>query len=461
MDQSHWDDAWDVDRLMQESQDHCMASWVPGAVFRNTPLMSHGEGCYLYDRKGKKYLDWTSQAVCVNLGYDVPPQVMDAVNKQLSTLPMSYGGLGNTEVRIRLAKLLSELLPGHLNGFLFPSAGSEANEAAIRIARRFTGKPKIINQYRSYHGGSPGSLQATGDFRRNFVEEAGPAPGFIKTFNPVSFGMGDTFSFGKTDEEKTANALAFLEDQIAMEGAHTIAAFMLEPIVGAGGVYVLPEGYLKGVREICDRNDMLLICDEVMVGFGRTGKFWGFQHYDVVPDIVTSAKGLSGAWMPLSMVACSDKVKECFETKPLGWGATYHAHPVAMACAYEAIKFMLQEDLVSKAKNVIEPIMKKNLNAIADSYPTIASPRAVGAFGCIDLIDGNGQPIQRFDGSKCNKPEAVMAFRKALLENGIYGLLRPPLVHCAPALVIKPEELEEGFKSFEKAIDVYDAAVRS
>jgi len=461
VDQTHWDETWDIDRLKQESQDHVMASWIPGQVFRNTPFMSHGEGCHIYDHAGNKYFDWTSQAVCVNLGYDVPPQVMDAVNKQMKTLPMSYGGLGNTEVRVRLSKLLSELLPGNLNGFLFPSAGSEANEAAIRIARRFTGKPKILSQYRSYHGGSPGALQATGDFRRGFVEEAGPSPGFIKTFNPATLGMGDKFSFGSTAEEKTANALNMLEDQIAMEGAHTIAAFILEPIVGAGGVYWLPEGYLKGVREICDRNNIMMICDEVMVGFGRTGKFWGFQHYDVTPDIVTSAKGLSGAYLPLSMVACSDAIKDCFEKKPLGWGATYHAHPVAMACAYESVKFLLQEDLVNKAATTIEPIIKKNLNAIADKYPTIASPRAIGAFGCIDLMDANGQPLQQFDGSNCSNADALVQFRKALLANGIYGLLRPPLVHCAPALVVKPEELEAAFEKFDAAVGVYDAAIRA
>lgn len=458
VDPTHWDDSWDKDRLRAESQEHVMASWIAGQAFRAVPFMSKGEHFYLYDIDGNKYLDWTSQAVCVNLGYDVPPQVVDAVHKQLTTLPMSYGGLGVTEVRVRLAKLLSELLPGTLNNFLFPSSGSEANEAAIRMARRFTGRSKIINHYRGYHGGSPGSLQATGDFRRGFVEASGALPGFIKTFNP-SESLGN-FSFGETDEQKAQNALQYLEDQITMEGAHTIAAIMFESIVGAGGVYVAPPGYMEGVRELCNKHGILFICDEVMVGFGRTGKMWGFQHYDMVPDIVTSAKGLSGAYLPLSMVAATDEVKDYFETNAMGWGATYHAHPTAMACAYECIKFMLQEDLVNHAKDNIEPVLAHWLPHLADKFDSVARPRYVGAFGCVDLLDKAGEPIQRFDGSHSSNPEAVAKLRKALLANGIYGLLRPPLMHCAPALVIRPEELVEGFQQVEKALEVYDHAVQ-
>lgn len=250
-----------------------------------------------------------------------------------------------------------------------------------------------------------------------------------------------------------------LEDQIVMEGVSTIAAIMLEPVIGTGGVYMLPKGYLQGVRNICDRYGILLICDEVMVGFGRTGKMWGFQNYDVTPDIVTSAKGLSSAWLPVSMVSCTDEIKEYFESNPLGWGATYHAHPVTLACAYEVIKYMLQEDLVKKAKIDLEPVISKNLHSLANKHPSVVNPRAIGAFGCIDLNDADGKPIQRFDGSQCGNPEALLQFRKALLDNGIYGLLRPPLVHCAPPLVIKPAELQEGFDNFAKALEIYDGAI--
>jgi len=380
------------------------------------------------------------------------------VNKQLTQLPMVYGGLGNTEIRIRLSTLLSELLPGDLGGFLFPSGGSEANEAAIRIARRFTGRAKIINHYRSYHGGSAHSCAATGDFRRGFVEAAGAPAGFVKTMNPTD---SHRFSFGVTEEERSAQALSFLEEQIVCEGPGSIAAVMFESVIGSGGVHMAPKGYMEGVRALCDKYGILMICDEVMTGFGRTGKFWGFQHYDVVPDIVTSAKGLTGAYLPLSMVAVRSNIKEHFETNALGWGATFHAHPVAVAAGYECLKYMLEHDLVSHAKNVIEPIIKEEVARLVDKYNSVARGRCTGAFGCFDLIDPRtGEPVQNFDGSNCTNPDAVAAFRAALLANGLYGFVRPPMFHCAPALVITPEELRDGFRRADRALQVFDETFR-
>ena len=458
VDSSHWNDlgTWNTDQLKNESDTHLMASWTAGSVFRNQPILSHGEHVYLYDTQGKKYLDWTSQAVCTNLGYDVPKSVLKAVNDQMSTLPMSYGGLGNCEIRIRLAKLLSDLLPDDITGFLFPSGGSEANEAAIRIARRFTGRSKIMNFYRSYHGGSPGGLQATGDFRRNFGENAGTLPGFVKTFNPLDT-LGQ-FSFGN-DAEKTQNALAFLEDQIIMEGSDTIAAIMIEPIIGSGGVYVAPPAYMEGVREICDRYQILMIADEVMVGFGRTGTFWGFQNYDVVPDIVTSAKGLTGAYLPLSMVACRTHIKEYFENNALGWGATYHAHPVAMACSYEVIKYMLEENILHHTNENIEPALKAGIERLCKHKYVSDHGRFIGAFGCVDLLGKDYKPVQHLNGSACSAPNAIHNLRASLRDKGIYGLFRPPLFHCAPPLVISPEELTEGFDRVDEALHEYSNAV--
>jgi len=455
----HWEEAWPAERLRARSQEHVMTTWGPGAAFRGAPLLTHGEGCYLFDVDGNRYLDWTSQAVCTNLGYDVPPSVLEAVQKQMARLPMVYSGMGNTEVRVRLAALLSELLPGDLGGFLFPSGGSEANEAAIRIARRFTGRSKVISHYRSYHGGSAHSLTATGDFRRGFVEGAGGAPaGFVKTMNPTDSHL---FAFGATDEERTERALGFLEEQIMCEGPGTVAAVMFESVIGSGGVHLAPKGYMEGVRKICDRHGIMMICDEVMVGFGRTGTLWGFQHYDVVPDIVTSAKGLTGAYLPLSMVAVRAHIKEHFETNPLGWGATFHAHPVSMAAGYECLKFMLDRDLIGHVKREIEPVMKRQVERMAAKHDVVARGRAVGAFGCLDLVDpATNAPIQGFDGSNCSHPQAVAAFRAALRENGIYGFIRPPVLHCAPALVIQPHELEDGWERADRALSVLDRAVR-
>jgi len=435
-----------------------MTTWGSGSAWRSVPLIVRGEGCYLYDDDGNRYLDWTSQAICSNLGYDVPHSVLEAVNRQMKQLPIVYGGLANTEIRIRLASLLAELLPGDLTGFVFPAGGGEANEVAIRLARRYTKRTKIINHYRSYHGATTHALSATGDFRRSFVESAGGSVGFVKTMNPTD---SRRFSFGATDEERTQKALAFLEEQILCEGPSSIAAVMFESIIGSGGVHLAPAGYMEGVRALCDRYGILMICDEVMVGFGRTGRLWGFEHYDILPDIVTSAKGLTGAYMPLSMVAVRSHIRDYFEEHPLGWGATFQAHPVSMAAGYECVKYLLEHQLVERARDVIEPVMREHIERLVGKYASVSGGRCVGAFGCLDLIDPRSNaPVQNFDGSDCSHVEAVARFRAALRRNGLIGFVRPPMFHCAPALVIEPSELIDGFERVDRSLEEYERAFK-
>lgn len=196
---SHWDDEpWDEDTLRSAAANHCVSTWGPTSAIKNLPVITHGEGCYLYDNTGKKYLDWTSQAVCANIGHSIPSSISSAIQKQMDEVPFIYGGLGLVEVRMRISKLLAELTPGDINGFVFANGGGEANEAAIRIARRYTGRQKILTQYRSYHGGSTACLSATGDFRRWFDESA--SSGFVKMFNPHPFGI----NWGGSEEENTA-----------------------------------------------------------------------------------------------------------------------------------------------------------------------------------------------------------------------------------------------------------------
>eukprot|EP00968_Pinguiococcus_pyrenoidosus_P024734 scaffold5013_cov273-Pinguiococcus_pyrenoidosus.AAC.10 len=377
---AHWDEsAWTPDEIRAAQHEHVVATWGPTNAIKNAPILVRGEGVYLYDVNDKQYIDWTSQAICTNLGYDVPPAVIEAVNKQLEALPMVYGGLGITEIRCRMARLMSEILPDEITGFLFPCGGGEANEAAVRIARRFTGRQKILTHYRSYHGGSTTTLAATGDFRRWFAEAG--ATGFVKMYNPTPF----RFRWGEDEEKATEVALAALEEQILMEGPQTIAAVLLESIVGAGGTLLPTKGYMEGVRALCDKYNILYIADEVMVGFGRTGKLWGFQHYDgLVPDIVTSAKGLSAAYMPLAVVGMKQEIKEFFEANALGWGATYQAHPVALACAYECVKHLLKEDLAGNAAR-LESVMVEEIGRLVDTHPSVRQGRAAGLFGCIDL----------------------------------------------------------------------------
>eukprot|EP00618_Florenciella_parvula_P018627 CAMPEP_0119467748 /NCGR_PEP_ID=MMETSP1344-20130328/1796_1 /TAXON_ID=236787 /ORGANISM="Florenciella parvula, Strain CCMP2471" /LENGTH=423 /DNA_ID=CAMNT_0007500143 /DNA_START=41 /DNA_END=1312 /DNA_ORIENTATION=- len=411
------------------------------------PNIVRGEGVYLYDDAGKRYIDWTSQAICSNLGHTIPPQVKAAIDEQLEALPFIYSGLAITEPRARLSALMAELCPGDINGFLFPCGGSEANEAAIRIARRFTGKEKIITHYRSYHGGTTSALAATGDFRRWFTERGGGGgAGYIKAFNPQPFHL----EMGATEDEIAAYSIAMLEEQILMEGPNEIAAIMMESICGAAGVLIHPEKYLQGVRALCDKYEILLILDEVMVGFGRTGKFWGFQNYEgVVPDIMTSAKGLSGSFLPLSVVGVKQEIKDHFMTSPLGWGATYQAHPVALACAYESVKHMVKEDVVGHVKKM-EPIFLNGIQSLIDEHPSVKQGRGIGLFGCIDTINAEGRLTQPLQGPIT---ERNIEFKKALAENGVYGLLRLPLMHAAPPLIINEEELLDGFDRVHAALE--------
>jgi adenosylmethionine-8-amino-7-oxononanoate aminotransferase len=247
--------------------------------------------------------------------------------------------------------------------------------------------------------------------------------------------------------------LNMVEEQIRMEGPDTIAAIMLESIVGAGGVLVSPKGYMEGVRALCDKYNILLILDEVMVGFGRTGKFWGFQHFDgVLPDIMTSAKGLSGAYMPIAVVGVRQKIKDFFMDKPMGWGATFANHPLAMACAYEVLKHTIKEDLPAKAA-ALEPVMVEEMEKIVSKHSSVRQARAIGLFGCLDLIGPDGNSIQDYQDPQSSKTQE---FRKAMFDCGLWGLFRPPLLHCAPPLVITETELRDGFGRLDKALSTLD-----
>lgn len=442
---------WSSDQIRSAVSNNVMLTWAPGKARHSTPIITHGQGVYVYDDHGRQFMDWTSQAVCSNLGYDLPESVINATTQQMKELPFLYGGLGIAEVRARLSQLIGEIMPGDLQGMVFPSSGSEANEAAITCARRYTGKFKVMNWYRGYHGGTSNALQATGDFRRWFGGDT--VPGFIKVPNPFPLFWGYD---GEDDSERTEIALNMLEEQILNEGPDTIALIQFESIVGAGGVLVPPEGYMQGVRALCDKYHILMQCDEVMVGFGRTGKLFGFQHYDgVIPDIITAAKGISSAAIPLSMMACRKHIMDYFEDKPLGWGSTYAGHPVALACAYENVKYLLNNDVLGHVQR-LSPKFEDTMKLVAENHPSIKQYRAVGLFGCFDVHapDGSNPQLQHEGVS-----DAFAIYKKAYTDNGLIGLLRPPHLHVAPPLCITEDELMEGFERQDKALYALDEAL--
>jgi len=428
-----------------------MLTWAAGKGRHAVPHMTHGEGVYLYDTNGKQYLDWTSQAVCANLGHTLPESVITAAAQQMSALPFVYGGIGVTEIRIRMNQLMAEILPGDLRPAVFPSSGAEANEAGIMMARRYTGRDKVLSFYRSYHGASGNTLSATGDSRRWYGGDQ--VPNMIKAFNPFPLFFRHA---GDTEEERVQQALNMLEEQILNECPEDIASIMMESVVGAGGCLVMPPGYMQGVRAICDKYGILMHCDEVMVGFGRTGKLMGFQNYpDVLPDIVSAAKGISSAAIPLSMTACSQAIMDFFEEIPLGYGSTYQAHPVAMACAYENIKHLLQEDIIGGV-NRLAPLFEDEMDKIAENHPCIKQYRAIGLFGCFDVhqTDGSNPKLQH-----AAPTEAFLKYKMAYKENGLAGLHRFPHIHCAPPLSINEDELLDGFARLDNSLYTLDSAL--
>jgi taurine--2-oxoglutarate transaminase len=446
--------SWPSEKLNESrTQNPFMMTWVPGDARHDVMNVTHGKGVYLYDDQGNQYLDWTSQAVCANLGYDLPQSVIQATAQQMAQLPFVYGGIGITESRVRLNQLMSEILPGDLRAAVFPSSGAEANEAGIMMARRYTGRHKVMSWYRSYHGGTAHAGAATGDSRRWYGSDLNP--GFVKAFNPFPL----FFRHGGNDaseEEQVQAALNMLEEQILNEGPEEIASIMMESVVGAGGCLVMPKGYMQGIRAICDKYGILMHVDEVMVGFGRTGQLFGFQHYEgVMPDIMSAAKGISSAALPLSMTACSEKIMEYFEDKPLGWGSTYQAHPVTLAAAYENIKYILQQDIVGRVQEMA-PLFEQQMSRLANEHPSIKQYRAIGMFGCLDVqdVNGNNPKLQHEKGHA-----AFDAYKKAYKENGLIGLHRYPHIHCAPPLVISEDELLDGFDRLDRALHVLDDAL--
>lgn len=391
-------------------------------------------------------------AMCTNHGHTPDKSIVDAVVKQLETLPYAYPGLFITEIRARLSKLLADLCPGDINTFMFPSTGAEANETAVRMARMMTGRHKIMSRYRSYHGASVATSALTGDQRRWPVEMG--ATGVLKFFDPYPY----SFSFGSTEEEITQNNLQMLREQILAEGPHTIAAIYLESITGTNGVLKPPRGYLEGIREICTEHGILMVCDEVMAGFGRTGKLFGFCHApSVVPDIVTFAKGINGAFLPLGGVGVRDHVAAHFRKSNVAIGSTYNSHPVALASAYAALQHFIKSDMIQNAANM-EKHLQAGMNRLMAAHPSIKQARCVGLFGVLDIQKNRkGEFIARVADPL---PPAMLEFKKALLGHGLFTMMRGHNVFCNPPLIINQAQIEDGISILDKALVVLDNALQ-
>ncbi len=420
---------------------YVLTPWVAQAG-RKTPVIVRGEGSCLNDESGARYLDFSAGLVAVNLGH-AHPAVANAIAEQAQRVAYVAPSLGNDR-RAELASAIVEIAPWDESGRVFFTAGGgEANEDAIKFARVLTRRHKVLTAYRSFHGSAPGAGTLTGENRR-WPNEPG-LPGVARFFAPFPYRS----PFHTRDpSEETQRAIEHLEAIVDYEGADRIAALLIEPVVGANGVIVYPEGYLARVRELCDRHGILLIFDEVMTGFGRTGAAFAAQRFGVTPDMFTFAKGVTSAYVPLGGVAVRESLASHFDAHPLPSGHTFSGHPLAMAAGVAALQAYREEHLFERARE-IEGWLRERFDRLARRHTLIGEARGVGAFFGLELVSDREArtPLVAWQGA-----QTLGAFFNDLLVHGLYVYGRYNVAIVAPPLVVTPEELDEGFAILDAAL---------
>jgi len=367
------------EQMNKLSKEYTIFSW--SAQKKISPIaMEKAEGCYFWDANEKKYFDMNSQNYCSNIGHG-NQKVIQGIKDQLDELAFA-GPTFSTRIRAEIGPLLARHTPGDLNKFFFVLGGSEANENAMKFAKFYTKRNKFVSRYRSYHGATYGAISLTGSPRRWDLEPS--LPGIIRVFDPYMY-RSHLYEPGMTEEEFSSKVLNQMEETLMYENPESVAGIFLETVTGANGLIPPPRGYLKGLRRLCDKYGILMVCDEVMCGFGRTGEWFAVDHWDVVPDIMTMAKGLSAGYLPLGAVAVSPKIAKEFDDKPFQGGLTYQSHPMCLASAVAVIKFMEEEDVVGNAKRMGK-IMSGILHELKHKHPSVGDVRSIGLFGGIEMV---------------------------------------------------------------------------
>ena len=430
------------EEIVELSKKHTIQEWSAQSGIHPIPVAG-AKGVYFWTPEGQRYIDFNSQLMCVNIGHG-DPRVIKAIQEQAETLAYVNPFMA-TEPRARLGAKLAEITPGDIDVFFFTNGGAEANENAFKIARAVTGRQKILARYRSYHGATAAAISATGDPRR-WTQP--PFPGIVHVLDPYH---------GVQHGWDTAEAaLRYLDEVIQLEGPQTIAGFILEPVTGTNGVLVPPEGYLQGVREICDRHGILMIADEVMSGFGRTGEWFAVNHWNVVPDIITMAKGLTSAYVQLGAVGIRRKIADHFSGNVFPSGLTYNSHPLACAAALATIAVMEEDALVDRARERGR-LMADLLADLEARHPSVGAVRSIGLFGIVELVRDRATrtPMAPFNGTS---PE-MTALAKFFRQEGLYTFVRWNYFFTNPPLSITDAELREGFGIIDRALADADRAV--
>ncbi len=422
--------------LVARTKAHTIFEWSAQSKVDPIPVAG-AKGCWFWTPEGKRYLDFNSQLMCVNIGHG-DERVIKAIQEQAATLAYANPFMA-TEPRAKLGEKLASIAPGDIDVFFFTNGGAEANENAIKIARLYTGRHKILARYRSYHGGTSGAITLTGDPRR-WASEPG-IPGVVHVADPYH---GIQRGWDPVDL-----ALANLEEVIQLEGPQTIAAFFLETVTGTNGVLVPPDGYLQGVRALCTKYGILMVADEVMAGFGRTGEWFAINHWNVVPDLLTMAKGLTSAYVPLGAVGMRRAIADHFSDKVFYGGLTYNSHPLGCATALATIAVYEEDDLLARAKAMGE-VMKRHMRDLESRHPIVGAARSLGLFGIVELVKDRQsmEPLAPFNGTS----EPMLALGRFLRQEGLYTFVRWNTIMTNPPLTITEEELAHGFDIIDRGL---------
>ncbi len=432
------------EEIVALSRAHTFFSWsVQGAV--DPIAVDRAEGVYLYTPEGRRIIDFNSQLMSVNIGHG-DRRVIDAITEQATKLQFVQPAFV-TEPRARLGAKLAEIMPGDLDKVFFTLGGAEAIENAIKLARHYTGRHKILARYRAYHGATLGAMTLTGDPRR-WANEPG-AVGVVR--------YPDTHRWGEAEPRPVEESLQGLEDVIRYEGPHTIAAVFLETIVGTNGILIPRDGYLQGVRALCDKYDILMVADEVMAGFGRTGRWFAVDHWGVVPDLMTMAKGLTSSYLPLGAVAMRRHIADKFDSMMYYGGLTYSSHAVSCAAALATIGVYETDGLIENAAR-LGKVMRDHHQRLAARHASVGATRNLGLFGIIDLVRRRSPwtPLTPFNGTS----DEMKAIGRFLRDEGLYTMIANNSIHTNPPLCITEDQLAEGFAIIDRALEIADEAVQ-
>jgi taurine--2-oxoglutarate transaminase len=428
---------------------HVFHSWSAQALIDPLPIAS-AEGSYFTDYAGNRYLDFSSGLVNVNIGYS-HPRLIAAIQDYAGRFTTIAPTFAN-DARSEAARLIAELAPGDLNRVFFTNGGAEATENAMRMARLHTGRHKVLAAYRSYHGATAGAIAMTGDPRRWGAEPG--VPGIVRYWGPYPY--RSAFHSSSPEEERT-RALEHLRDLIMVEGGHNIAAIILETVVGTNGILVPPDGYLAGVRGICDEFGIVMIADEVMAGFARCGEWFGIDHWGVVPDLITFAKGVNSGYVPLGGVIISERIAQAFDERAFPGGLTYSGHPLACASAVASIGIFKDEGIVEHARSLGTDVIAPALAKIADKHPSVGEVRGLGAFWALELVRDreSREPLVPYNASGADaKP--MTEFAAACKQGGLWPFTHFNRTHVVPPCNTSAVDVQAGLAILDEALDVAD-----